>query len=93
MSDITIKVFHVLDEHRELVRTVHVKSNSGKALTGARALKALRREFPEIGYLHSLLKTADGWLCMKTIEPKETCEFHYKWAHYLVSSERAEIYK
>ena len=85
MTDITIKVFHVLDDHRELVRTLHVKSDSGKALNGARARKALLREFPEIGTVHPLIKTAAGWLCTRAIEPKESCSFHYKWACYLVS--------
>ena len=85
MTTITIKVFHVVDGRQELVRTVHTESGSKKALNGARALKALRREFPEIGYVHSLRKTADGWLLMRTLEPKETCGFHYKWAHYIVS--------
>ena len=85
MTEITIKVFHVLDQRRELIRTVHLKSDSDKVLNGARALKALRREFPEVGDVHALLKTDEGWLCMHAIEPKETCAFHYKWAHYFVS--------
>ena len=85
MSPVTIKVYQSRDEHRELVKTLHIDSDSHKALNGARALKILRHAFPELGYSHSLTKTDEGWYHTQALEPKENCPFHYVWQHFYVS--------
>ena len=85
MSEVTIKVFHSLDDHRELVRTLNVQADSAKALNGSRALKILRAHFPELGYIHSLSQSPEGWYYTRAIEPKPNCSFHFKWEHYYVS--------
>jgi len=87
MTLVTIKVFHAIDNQRALVRTIHIQPDSKKALTGSRALKILCREFPELGYVHSLNKSEDGWHHCRALEPKLDCPFHYKWEHFYVSQE------
>jgi hypothetical protein len=56
MPTVTIKVFHSLDNYRELVRTIRVQSTSGKALSGSRALKILHQQFPELSRISSLVR-------------------------------------
>ena len=85
MPEVTIKVFQSVDQHRELIRTLQVQIESAKALTGSRALKVLRGYFPELGYIHSLIPSDEGWYYTRAIEPKPNCSFHFMWEHYYVS--------
>jgi hypothetical protein len=61
MAEVTIKVFQSLDDHRELIRTIHVHTESAKVLNGSRALKILHAQFPDLGHIRSLGKTDLGW--------------------------------
>lgn len=85
MPAVTIKVYQSLDQQRELIRTLQVQTKSAKALNGSRALKILQSQFPELGHIHALAHTDEGWYYTRAIEPKLDCSFHYKWEHYYVA--------
>jgi hypothetical protein len=86
MPEITIKVFHCVDSERKLMRTIRVKPVSGKTLNGSRAASILRREFPRLD-LRPLVKSDNGWLHMRALEPKPNSSYHYKWEHIHVYQE------
>lgn len=77
MPEVTIKVYRSLDQQRELVRTLQIQTDSAKSLTGSRALKILHAQFPELGHIHALIRTDEGWYYTRAIEPKPNCSFHY----------------
>jgi hypothetical protein len=87
MANVVIRIFQSLDQTRQLVRRIEVQTKSQKHLNGARALSILRREFPELGYIHSLNETDEGWMHSRALEQKSNCSFHYKWESYYVSEE------
>ena len=84
MTEVVIKIFHKLDGERDLVRTINLRTDSSKPLNGKTALRCLRRAVPDLSTIAVLMRVEDGWTYSRTLQPKATCGFHYKWEEFLV---------
>lgn len=88
MPRIVIKIYRqngsAHSSERLLIRRVEIENASAKKLNGNRATKILANAFPEF---RRLIKTDEGWLAMRPIEPIEKCSYHYIWEYAVVSQE------
>jgi len=92
MSQVTIKIYQsdgsATRAERQLIRTVHLETSSGKQLTGKRAAQILAREFPKFERARDgMIKTDEGWVAMRSLRPTERCSFHYVWEKAVVTSD------
>ena len=88
MAMIVIKIYRqngsAQNSKRVLIRRIEIENASAKRLNGNRASKLLANAFPEF---RGLIKTDDGWLAMRPIEPTEKCSYHYIWEYAVGSQE------
>ena len=79
MAMIVIKIYRqngsAQNSKRVLIRRIEIENASAKLLANA---------FPEF---RGLIKTDDGWLAMRPIEPTEKCSYHYIWEYAVGSQE------
>ena len=85
MQTVKIKVMDKKDKFEKHIETRFVEVESDRRLTGAMAVRVIRREFPEIGAVSSALKTEIGWTVQRALKPTEKCDFHFVWRHYTLT--------
>lgn len=95
MSRLKIQIYHENNAKREtkLVRTVWIKKDSDKSLTGEKAGQILANSFPEFDNFsirNGLAKTENGWQARRTFKPTEKCKFHYVWENAVITEEDSE---
>jgi hypothetical protein len=92
MPNVTIKLYRenggAAQIDRVLTRTVHLETLSAKQLTSKRAGQILANEFPEFeSARRGMIKTDEGWVAMRTIQPLPDCSYQYIWEHAVVTQE------
>lgn len=86
MPHVKISIFERKWGDEALVDIRFVEVETERRLTGAIAKRVLSREFPKLGYIHSLLKTDRGWTMSRAVKPAGGCDYHYVWHHYYVTA-------
>jgi|SRR5215203_3165639 len=94
MSVVKIQIFHENNAKGEtkLVRTIRIKRDSDKKLTGKQAKQIVAREFPQFVKSYGILlsKGENYWWTSRTIKPTEKCEYHYIWEKAIITEEETE---
>lgn len=82
MQKVKIRVTDKRNDDETLVETRFVEVETDRRLTGAIARRVLRREFPELGEIVTILPYENGWTASRTLKPTENCDYHFVWRHY-----------
>lgn len=90
MTHVTVQVYHSKEvagqRTRKLVETRRIDTGSDKALTAKRAGQIIAREYPAYARLGGagVIRTDDGWLATRSLNPTEKCDYHFIWEEILI---------